>query len=145
MKRSTERILITHVGSLARPPDLMEMLVARNESKPYDRDGLENRLRGAVAEVVDKQIRCGIDIVNDGELGKSNFSRYTRKRLSGFVDRAAGPDFKPTSIFGRDMVEFQITSTAADALRSATTAASFTASNRLSTSATSRCKAISPI
>ncbi|HEY7163619.1 MAG TPA: cobalamin-independent methionine synthase II family protein [Candidatus Binatia bacterium] len=106
MKRSTERILVTHVGSLARPTDLMEMLVARNEGKPYDIAALETRLRGAVAEVVDEQTSCGIDIVNDGELGKSNFSRYTRERLSGFVERSAAPDFKPTSIFGRDMREF---------------------------------------
>jgi 5-methyltetrahydropteroyltriglutamate--homocysteine methyltransferase len=106
MKRSTERILVTHVGSLARPVDLMEMLVARNEGKPYDREALSQRTRSAVAEVVQKQIDCGVDVVNDGELGKSNFSRYTRERLSGFVERAAGPDFKPTSIFGRDMMEF---------------------------------------
>jgi 5-methyltetrahydropteroyltriglutamate--homocysteine methyltransferase len=106
MKRSTERILVTHVGSLARPHDLMEMLIARNEGKTYDREALSTHTRNAVAEVVKKQVECGIDIVNDGELGKSNFSRYTRERLSGFVERAARPDFKPTSIFGRDMIEF---------------------------------------
>ena len=106
MKRSTDRILVTHVGSLARPKDLMEMLVARNEGKSYDSGALAKRTREAVAEVVQKQIECGVDIVNDGELGKSNFSRYTRERLSGFVERAADPNFKPTSIFGRDMIEF---------------------------------------
>jgi 5-methyltetrahydropteroyltriglutamate--homocysteine methyltransferase len=106
MKRSTERILVTHVGSLARPHDLMEMLIARNEGKSYDPEALASQTRNAVAEVVNKQVECGVDIVNDGELGKSNFSRYTRERLSGFVERAARPDFKPTSIFGRDMMEF---------------------------------------
>ena len=106
MKRSTERILVTHAGSLARPKDLMEMLLARNDGKPYDREALPRRLRSAVAEAAQKQIECGVDIVNDGELGKSNFSRYARERLSGFVERPAGPDFKPTSIFGRDMIEF---------------------------------------
>jgi 5-methyltetrahydropteroyltriglutamate--homocysteine methyltransferase len=106
MKRSTDRILVTHVGSLARPKDLMEMLVARNEGKVYDTGVLAKRTREAVAEVVQKQIDCGVDIVNDGELGKSNFSRYTKERLGGFVERTAGPDFKPTSIFGRDMIEF---------------------------------------
>ena len=106
MKRSTDRILVTHVGSLARPKDLMDMLVARNDGKPYDSGALAKRTREAVAEVVQKQIDCGVDIVNDGELGKSNFSRYTRERLSGFVERAADPNFKLTSIFGRDMVEF---------------------------------------
>jgi 5-methyltetrahydropteroyltriglutamate--homocysteine methyltransferase len=107
MKRSTDRILVTHVGSLARPQDLMEMLVARNESKPYDPVVLAERTREAVAEVVQKQIECGVDIVNDGELGKSNFSRYTRERVSGFVERAPTADFKPTSIYGRDMIEFR--------------------------------------
>ena len=106
MKRSTERILVTHAGSLARPKDLMEMLLVRNDGKPYDREALPKRLRSAVAEAAQKQIECGVDIVNDGELGKSNFSRYARERLSGFVERPAGPDFKPTSIFGRDMIEF---------------------------------------
>jgi 5-methyltetrahydropteroyltriglutamate--homocysteine methyltransferase len=106
MKRSTDRILATHVGSLARPKDLMEMLVARNEGEPFDSDALARRTREAVAEVVQKQIECGVDIINDGELGKSNFSRYTRERLSGFVERQADPNFKPTSIFGRDMIEF---------------------------------------
>ena len=106
MKRSTDRILVSHVGSLARPPDLMEMLVARNEGKPFDAEALARRTRAAVADVVEKQIACGIDIVNDGELGKSNFSRYTKERLGGFIERPAGADFKPTSIFGRDMLEF---------------------------------------
>src|SRR5689334_25283355 len=106
MKRSTNRILVSHVGSLARPRDLMEMLVARNEGKLFDAEALARRTREAVADVVEKQIECGIDIVNDGELGKSNFSRYTKARLGGFIERPAGADFKPTSIFGRDMVAF---------------------------------------
>jgi len=106
MKRSTDRILITHVGSLARPKDLMDMLLARNEGKPFDNSALARCTREAVAEVVEKQIECGVDIINDGELGKSNFSRYTKERLGGFVERAASPDFKPTSIFGRDLLEF---------------------------------------
>src|SRR5919197_5340096 len=106
MKRSTERILITHAGSLARPKDLMEMLLARNDGKPYDREALSKRIRGAVEKVVEKQIQCGVDIVNDGELGKSNFSRYTRERLSGFVERPPSSDYRPTMIFGRDVIEF---------------------------------------
>jgi 5-methyltetrahydropteroyltriglutamate--homocysteine methyltransferase len=106
MKRSTDRILVSHVGSLARPRDVMAMLVARNEGKPFDAEALARRTREAVAEVVEKQIECGIDIVNDGELGKSNFSRYTKERLGGFIERPAGADFKATSIFGRDMLEF---------------------------------------
>ena len=59
MKRSTDRDLVTHVGSLARPKDLMEMLVARNEGKDYDSAALARRTREAVSEVVQKQIDCG--------------------------------------------------------------------------------------
>src|SRR4051812_36221591 len=99
MKRSPERIFVPHVGSLARPKDLQEMLLARNDGKSFDAALLAKRTQESVAEVVQKQIECGIDIVNDGELGKSNFSRYTRERLGGFVERPAGPDFTPTSIF----------------------------------------------
>jgi 5-methyltetrahydropteroyltriglutamate--homocysteine methyltransferase len=84
----------------------MEMLVARNDGKPYDAGALAKRTRESVAEVVQQQIECGIDVVNDGELGKSNFSRYTKERLGGFIERPARADFKPTSIFGRDMKEF---------------------------------------
>src|SRR5206468_9220678 len=54
MKRSTERILVTHAGSLARPKDLMELLLARNDGKPYDREAIHERLRSAVAEVAQK-------------------------------------------------------------------------------------------
>ena len=106
MKRSTERFLVTHAGTLPRPDDLREMLVARSEGRPYDREALGRRVRSAVAEGVRSQVECGIDIVNDGELGKTNFSRYTRERLSGFVERPPGPEFRPSSIFGRDLLEF---------------------------------------
>lgn len=106
MKRSTDRILVTHAGTLPRPADLTEMLVAKNEGKPYDHEAYRRRVRSAVAEGVRQQIECGVDIVNDGELGKPNFSRYTRERLSGFVERPPDPNYRPTSIFGRDAVEF---------------------------------------
>ena len=82
------------------------MLDAKNEGKPYDHEAYSRRVRSAVAEGVRQQVDCGVDIVNDGELGKPNFSRYTRERLSGFVEKPAGPDFRPTSIFGRDLAEF---------------------------------------
>ncbi len=106
MKRSTERILVTHAGTLPQPTDLKEMLDTKNEGKPYDHEAYSRRVRSAVAEGVRQQVDCGVDIVNDGELGKPNFSRYTRERLSGFVEKPAGPDFRPTSIFGRDLAEF---------------------------------------
>ena len=106
MKRSTERILTTHAGILPQPDDLKEMVVAKNNGRPYDQEALTRRVRSAVAEVVRKQIECGLDIVNDGELGKANFSRYVRERLSGFVERPAKPEERPSTIFGRDLKEF---------------------------------------
>jgi 5-methyltetrahydropteroyltriglutamate--homocysteine methyltransferase len=106
MKRSNERILVTHAGSLARPADLMQMLVAKDEGQQFDKQLLIERVRAAVADVVQQQIGCGIDIINDGEQGKSGFSRYTRERLSGVIEKAAPADYRPTSIFARDEVEF---------------------------------------
>ena len=106
MKRSTERILVTHAGTLPRSPELMEINLAKNEGKSYDQVAYSQRLRDAVSDVVRQQVECGVDIVNDGEQAKSNFSRYTRERLSGFVERAADPNYQPTSIFGRDAVDF---------------------------------------
>ncbi len=106
MKRSTDRILVTHAGSLPRPPDLWEMLIAKSSGQPYDRKAFAKRLRSAVAEVVKKQVDCGIDIVNDGEFGKHSFSNYARERLSGFEERAPDPEERPAAIFGRDLIDF---------------------------------------
>ncbi len=69
MQRSTERILTTHVGSLARPDSLVPLLRQREEGQPYDRNDLARLVREAVADVVRQQIEAGIDIVNDGEQG----------------------------------------------------------------------------
>ena len=84
MKRSTDRILITHCGSLARPKDLLDMMKAKVNGEPYDETAHAQRVRNAVAEVVRKQNECGIDIVTDGEQGKPGFYAYVRERLTGF-------------------------------------------------------------
>jgi 5-methyltetrahydropteroyltriglutamate--homocysteine methyltransferase len=91
MKRSTDRILTTHVGSLPRPWDLQEMLQIKDRREPYDRDALAARVREAVNEAVRKQAEVGIDIVSDGEQGKSNFTNYVRDRLSGLDGVATEP------------------------------------------------------
>ncbi len=106
MKYSTERILTTHAGALPQPPDLKEMHSARDKGTPLNADALRRRVRTAVAEVVKKQIDCGLDVINDGEVGKSNFSRYARERLSGFTERDAKPGELTSTIFARDLVEF---------------------------------------
>ena len=87
MKRSTDRILTTFVGSLARPPDLLETMHAREHGQPYDREAYARRVRRAVAEVVRQQVEAGVDIVCDGEQGKSGFFTYVSERLSGFEAR----------------------------------------------------------
>jgi 5-methyltetrahydropteroyltriglutamate--homocysteine methyltransferase len=83
MKRSVDRILTTHTGSLPRPPDLREMLKSRETQEPLDEKIFLARAREAVAECVANQVACGIDIVSDGELGKSNFVMYVADRLRG--------------------------------------------------------------
>ncbi|MCH7624811.1 MAG: cobalamin-independent methionine synthase II family protein [Chloroflexi bacterium] len=84
MKRSTDRILTTHTGSLPRPPDLLEMIEAKENGRPYDVVAFDERVRMAVAQVVKDQVDAGIDIVSDGEQGKPSFATYVKNRLSGF-------------------------------------------------------------
>ena len=84
MKRSTERFLTTHTGSLPRPADLIKMMFAKEEGVPIDRAALAARITSAVAEVVKKQADAGIDVVNDGELSKPSYATYVKDRLAGF-------------------------------------------------------------
>jgi 5-methyltetrahydropteroyltriglutamate--homocysteine methyltransferase len=92
MKRSTDRILTTHVGSLIRPQDLQAFLHAKQAGKPFDRKAYDKCLTDSVAAVVRRQAEAGIDIVSDGEFGKSiSWSQYVLERLSGFERRP----FKP--------------------------------------------------
>ena len=106
MKFSTERILTTHAGALPQPPDLKQMHGARETGTPLNAEAFRQRVRAAVAEVVRKKLDCGLDVINDGEVGKSNFSRYARDRLSGFTERTAKPGEQTSTIFARDLVEF---------------------------------------
>ena len=88
MKRSTERILTTHTGSLPRPSDLLPLIAAAEAGNVADVERLRSRVRSAVAEVVRKQIDAGVDIVNDGEAGKPSYSTYVKDRLTGFHGEA---------------------------------------------------------
>lgn len=88
MKRSTDRILTTHTGSLPRPSDLLSMMTAAEGGGAADAKQLQTRLRSAVAEVVRKQVRAGVDIVNDGEASKPSYSTYVKDRLTGFNGEA---------------------------------------------------------
>ncbi len=84
MKRSTDRILTTHTGSLPRPMDLIATLEALDAGTAPEPATFDARVRQAVAEVVKKQVAAGIDVVNDGEQGKVGYSTYVRHRLTGF-------------------------------------------------------------
>ena len=101
MKRSEHRILTTHVGSLIRPKALLD---AAKDSDPAHRDAHERELTRAVADVVAQQAKAGIDVVNDGELGKSGWANYSLERLSGFERR---PDKLYEAVWlGRDRIRF---------------------------------------
>ena len=84
MKRSTDRILTTHTGSLPRPTDLVDMVQAKETGAAYDEAALARRTRDAVREVVQEQKRAGIDVVSDGEYGKPGFFQYVHNRINGF-------------------------------------------------------------
>jgi len=85
MKRSTDRILTTHTGSLPRPRDLLEMVRARARGERIDEDAFQTRLRMAVGEIVRRQADLGVDVVDDGEFGKASFVTYVRERLGGLT------------------------------------------------------------
>lgn len=87
MQRSTDRILTTHVGSLARPNRQLELLFAKERGEAYDQSEFEESTTSAVQQIVDSQRDCGIDIVCDGEQGKSSFLTYIAERLEGFSPR----------------------------------------------------------
>lgn len=90
MKRNTDRILTTHVGSLARPERQLELLFAKELGQPYDVDEFEMSTRESVDQIVAQQVETGIDVVCDGEQGKSSFVTYAAERLSGFSPRTGG-------------------------------------------------------
>jgi 5-methyltetrahydropteroyltriglutamate--homocysteine methyltransferase len=99
MKRSSERFLTTHTGSLPRPDDLVRMMFAKEEGVPVDPAALGSRIARAVANIVAKQAEAGIDIVNDGEMSKPSYATYIKDRLDGF-----GGESHPLTY--QDLVEF---------------------------------------
>jgi 5-methyltetrahydropteroyltriglutamate--homocysteine methyltransferase len=96
MKRSSNRILTTHVGSLIRPQSLQDFLRSKQAGKPYDEAAYQKCLTASVADVVREQAQAGIDIVSDGEFGKSiSWAQYALERLSGFERRPIKKDANP--------------------------------------------------
>jgi 5-methyltetrahydropteroyltriglutamate--homocysteine methyltransferase len=98
MKRSTDRILTTHAGSLPRPDHLVQMMWDKIDGKTVDADELARAVRSAVGEVVTRQRVLGLDVVSDGEMSKIGFSNYIFDRLTGFGGRVG--------IEGDDLLDF---------------------------------------
>ncbi len=84
MRHSSNRILTTHVGSLARPANVLDLLWAKERREAYDTGVFEAAVRDAVTGIVKRQRDLGIDVVNDGEQSKSSFLTYIAERLTGF-------------------------------------------------------------
>jgi 5-methyltetrahydropteroyltriglutamate--homocysteine methyltransferase len=84
MKLSTDRILTTHVGSLPRPADLLELLERKDAEEPYDAKAFDRVVRRSVNNIVSWQIKAGIDVVSDGEMSKQSYATYVQERLTGF-------------------------------------------------------------
>ncbi|HWG76283.1 MAG TPA: cobalamin-independent methionine synthase II family protein [Steroidobacteraceae bacterium] len=98
MKRSTDRILTTHAGSLPRPDDLTRMMWDEIDGKSNDAVKVRARVKSAVAEMVQKQLEAGVDVISDGEMSKIGFSNYVVQRYSGFG--------KPAGFVATDLGEF---------------------------------------
>ena len=107
MKRSTDRILTTHVGSLIRPPALQDFLRLKQAGKPYDDTAYQKCLTETVTEVVRQQAETGIDVPSDGEFGKSiSWAQYALERLSGFERRPIKSDAANPFKRGADRTRF---------------------------------------
>ena len=107
MKRSNDRILTTHVGSLIRPAELQEFLRAVQSGKPYDEAAYQRCLSDSVAAVVKQQASTGIDVPSDGEFGKSiSWAQYALTRLSGFERRPIQSDKANPFKRGADRTRF---------------------------------------
>ena len=107
MKRSTDRILTTHVGSLIRPQALQDILRAKQGGQSYDHAAYENCLKQSIADVVRRQAEIGVDVVSDGEFGKAiSWNQYVVERLSGFELRAIPPGYRP-GVPGADRTRFK--------------------------------------
>src|SRR5262249_26258636 len=94
VKRSTERILTTHTGSLPRPDDLVQWMLAREGEQEVDLAHLEERIRSATVDAVQQQVGCGVDVASDGEMSKPGYSNYVKDRLTGFSGKS-GMKFRP--------------------------------------------------
>jgi len=107
MRRSTDRILTTHVGSLIRPASLLPFIRAKQSGQPYDERNYAECLASSVKEIVQRQAKAGIDVPSDGEFGKAiSWSQYALERLSGFERRPLKPGGASGFARGTDRTRF---------------------------------------
>ncbi len=111
-----ERIPVTHAGSLIRPPELLSFLAAKDHGQRYDEAAYAAALGKAVTDVVRDQVQAGVDIVDDGEMGKSNWITYLYERVSGLESRPVAGDFASIMPASRDRQHFPGAYAALDAL-----------------------------
>ena len=99
MIRSEDRILTTHTGSLPRPEKLVQLMFAKEEGQEVDPSELSLAVKQSVREVVERQLKAGIDIVNDGEVSKPSYATYIKDRLAGFGGESASLVYQDLSEF----------------------------------------------
>lgn len=105
MPNHPNRIQVTHAGALPRPDSLRALVNAREAGQAYDPATLAAQVRTATADVVARQLACGVDSVNDGEAGKFSWFLYVHSRIQG-IEEVSGPSTAHGAINGRDMAEF---------------------------------------
>jgi 5-methyltetrahydropteroyltriglutamate--homocysteine methyltransferase len=105
LKLSTDRILTTHVGSLPRPAELYDLLVAEDRGETGDKAALEAKTAAAVKDAVARQVECGIDVVSDGEMSKIAYTFYVKHRLSGIQDGEPTGAKLPDELINADLAD----------------------------------------
>ena len=91
MKRSTERILTTHTGSLPRPRPMLDLLLQQQQGQLEDETQLHQSVLDAVADAVSRQVECGLDVINDGEMGRVDYTVFVKDLLTGFEGESMAP------------------------------------------------------
>jgi len=106
MKTSTDRILTTHTGSLPRPKPLIDLILSREKDGAVDAGLFEAETAKAVDETVARQVACGIDVVNDGEMSKPSYTTYIRHRVGGIAPDPRAAEKGRDIMIGRDLLAF---------------------------------------
>jgi len=104
MRVSQDRILTSHVGSLPRPQDLLDLLEAKETGETIDTAVVQARIQTAISDVVAAQLDAGIDIVNDGENSKTSYTLYVRDRLNGIGPKPPEKEL-PKTAQHRDLLD----------------------------------------